>query len=141
MLTSRQGTTTAPTTPEEVEVPALLEPDELLNHPKGLQTLVLALVCRFKAETGEPVRHEDLLWFVDIAPRHHDPDVTSLDSALGPRPRRKRLFLALGDLVDLGLLQVDPQGFYVTGRGHEYMEKLGDKAAQFKSVAEAVTAA
>jgi len=99
---------------------------------------VLCLTTELADRYGEPVPHEVLEWFTDMADRNHDPDgaLTALDNALGTRPTRSSLFVVLGDLVDKGLLLRDPagRGFFVSGEGRTLAKELQQRAPTFEHV-------
>lgn len=110
--------------------------DDWAESPEDAHSLVLRLVGELKDRHGEPVEHETLQWYADMADRAADPQgsLEALDRVLGPRPRRANLLVVLGDLVDNGLLRQEPEGFWVTDEGRKMLEGLGDRVASFDAV-------
>lgn len=112
----------------------VLERKGLLDAPTGAHSLLLLLVEQIVDRYGEPVPPELLQWYVDVNPKSDDSPLPELRAALGPRPRRINLFVALGDLVDLGLLSQQPGGFCITDVGRKTLAEIGGSAGDFRSV-------
>jgi hypothetical protein len=67
-----------------------------------------------RAVTPEPIPREVVEWFADRTPE--------VFTTLGPVPRRTRLYHALGELVDLRLIEPSVQGFTFTEVGNAALQ-------------------
>ena len=121
----RHGTLTSRSTQPIQGQMMLISVDDVLAKPRGLHSLLLRLVGDLSNRLGEPVLHETLQWYSDAVDDAvaHEP-IESLRDQLGPRPRRTNLVVALGDLVDMGLLVQQPRGFNVSALGWDVLKHL-----------------
>jgi hypothetical protein len=123
MLTPLQGDQSTTTSLREGKMPPLLDNQTLLADPAAAAPLVLRLICELADEYGEPVEHEQVQWFTENVPEN-SPSLAALNRALGPRPRRANLLTVIGDLVDHGLLEQTPDGFFTTEEGRLALKHL-----------------
>lgn len=91
------------------------------SAPGGLQgvdlTLAESLVLRMLASIDpSPVYVEHLLWAIDED--HADSDVVE---AFGPRPRRRALLTALGNLYDHWLVGSGVGGYFLLDAGRKVL--------------------
>lgn len=122
--------------------PVLIDHGSLLRNPTSAQALLLRLTWDIHHVVGGPVEREVLEWWADQATDltlDHDGALRSLRAALGPRPRRHQMFVALGDLLDAGLLEQTPGGFVVTDRGDRAVGDLEASGLNFKALVSSAT--
>ena len=101
----------------------------LLERPELVHSIVLRFVASAIEEHSAPIKRALLEWYADTARKEELPDsippkqFMEFVSALGPRPRRRALLSVLRDLVEMGCLEQSIEGFELTTKGEEILQR------------------
>lgn len=94
----------------------------LLDRPADLgeaESVMLTLLSVLQHDAGDGVRREVAEWYADALNG-------LLDSSMGPRPRRSRLFSVLGQLIDRQLVDVTVAGLKLSESAAALAAQLTD---------------
>jgi hypothetical protein len=106
----------------------------------GRQVRVLLILAAGRLAGQEAVGREDAVWLVNLEVKSGDR--LELMPELGPPPFEPPLYRALGDLVEIGLVSQDVEGFRLTDQADKVVARLrGAFGEQVGALAEQARAA